>query len=114
MPQPRLVSEARLLAHFFDVLVRRGVEGGLAGGVGEGDLPDVADGDGRVGFFLAKRALTGDGADNVGEVGLGGGGELGFALVAAKRNGLAVLTGSGDAWIARFAADWAFVSSHGC
>ena len=39
--------------------------------------------------------------------------ELGFALVAAKRNGLAVFAGSGDARIARFAADWAFVSSHG-
>ena len=39
--------------------------------------------------------------------------KLGFALVAAKRNGLAVFAGSGDAWVARFAADWAFVSSHG-
>jgi hypothetical protein len=34
----RRVSESKLLAHFLDVLVRRGVKRGFAGGVGKSDL----------------------------------------------------------------------------
>ena len=94
-----------LLPYFFDVLVRSGIECGLTRGVGEGDLAGVADGDGRIRLLFAKWALAGDGCDDVAEVTLGGGVELGFALVAANRDRFCV--GAGDSWIRRLAGDGA-------
>ena len=105
MPQLRRKDPFLLLAHFLDVLVRRGVEGGLAGGIGEGDLTRVADGDGGVCLLLAQRALAADRADDVSKVCLGVGVESRLALVTADGDGLFV--GTGDGRIGRFAGDGA-------
>ena len=87
-PLEEWIKSSRLLAHFLDVLVRRGVKSGLAGGIGKRHLTGVSHFDGRIGFLFAQRALAGDGGDDVVEIALWGGGELGFAPVAADGNGL--------------------------
>ena len=91
------MKRCRLLAHFLDVLVRRGVKRSLAGGIGKRHLAGVGHFDGRVGFLFAQRALASDGSDDVAEVALGGGGELRFAAVTANGNGLRVSASDGRA-----------------
>lgn len=95
------------------MLLGGGIKLGLAVSTAEGDFALVSDinraGDG----FFAQWALSGMGGEDVAEVGLRAGVELGFALIAAKSHGLreGALVRSGD----RLARNGAiFIGTLGC